>query len=222
MKESITLVVTSCGRFDFLSKTISSFFNYCNYPIDDVIIIDNSQVIGSYDVIENIISKYSKNYVIIINNENIGQVSSIDKAYSLVKTDYIFHCEDDWEFFDYGFIQKSIDVLNHDEKIVNINTRIRFDGERGSMHPVSEKLKTINDTEYRIYLHNYLGLWHGFSWNPGLRRKKDYDIISPYKQFNNEQGVGKKYMDLGFRSACLDKFYNKHIGTNSITEKSNS
>ena len=132
------------------------------------------------------------------------------------------HCEDDWEFFDYGFIEKSIDVLNYDDKIININTRVRFDGERGSMHPVSEKLFTNNNTEYRIYNYNYLGLWHGFSWNPGLRRKSDYDIISPYKKFFNEQGVGKKYFEMGYKSACLENFYNKHIGTNSITEKSNS
>jgi len=32
--------------------------------------------------------------------KNIGQIKSIDKAYSMVDTEYIFHCEDDWEFYD--------------------------------------------------------------------------------------------------------------------------
>ena len=46
---------------------------------------------------------------IIYNDVNIGQCKSIDKAYELVDTEYIFHCEDDWEFTSPNFI---INLLN--------------------------------------------------------------------------------------------------------------
>ena len=215
----ITVVFTSCGRFDLLKRTVDSFVMFNSYPIKKYLVIDNSAKPEAKSELEKIFK--TLNGEIIVNSENIGQVSSIDKAYSKVTTEYIFHCEDDWEFFDSGFIEKSLDVLNHDSKIINVNVRVRFDGERGSMHPVSDTCITSNNTRYHEYIPNYLGTWHGFSWNPGLRRLSDYNSIKPYKQFGEESGVGKKYYDMGKRSACLKTFYCKHIGQDSTTEKRN-
>jgi len=215
----ITVVFTSCGRFDLLNRTVKSFLNHNTYPIKKYVVVDNSTLPNASVEIKKIFSDID--VIVIINEENIGQVSSIDKAYSVVDTTYIFHCEDDWEFFDYGFIEKSIDVLEHDSNLVNINVRVRFDGERGSMHPVTEKFKTKNETIYHEYVTNYLGAWHGFAWNPGLRKLSDYDLIKPYKKYKEESGVGKKYFEIGKRSACLEKCYCKHIGQNSSTLKRN-
>ena len=217
--KKITAVFTSCGRFDLLSKTLSSFLKYNDYPIEKYVVIDNSTLPNAEMELKALF--HGLNTKIIINSENIGQVSSIDKAYSEVDTEYIFHCEDDWEFFDYGFIQKSIDVLEHDKNLVNINLRIRFDGERGSMHPVGDKKHTINKTTYHEYIPNYLGAWHGFSWNPGLRRLSDYNLIKPYKNYTEESGVGITYYKMGRLSACLEKYYCKHIGQNSTTARRN-
>lgn len=222
IKEKVTAVFTSCGRFSLLQKTLHSFIEFNTYPIEKILIIENSGIKESTDILEQMVSKYDENFQIIINETNIGQVSSIDKAYSFVDTEYIFHSEDDWEFFDHGFIEKSMDVLKTDTKIVNINLRVRFDGERGSMHPLEPFTKqTGNGTIYHEYTRDYLNEWHGFSWNPGLRRLSDYNLIKPYINYNNEQGVGQKYRDMGYRSGCLEKFYCKHIGQNSITPKSN-
>ena len=217
----ITVIFTSIDRFDLLDLTFKSFVETNTYPIKEYIIINNSILDGSFEKIKNIVKDYS-NVKIIINDENIGQVSSIDKAYSMVETDYIFHCEDDWLFVGSNYIEKSLDVLLFDKSIVNINTRFRFTGDRGSMHPIIETPKfTTNGTIYFEYQQNYLGEWHGFSWNPGLRRKSDYDLIKPYKQYINEQGVGLKYKELGYKSACLDTFHTKHIGGDIGTLKSN-
>ena len=220
LKNKITVVFTSCGRFYFLNKTISSFIKYNTHPIEKFIVIDNSTRPNAYDIIEEMLVDVS-NYEIIINDENIGQVASIDKAYGLVNTEYIFHCEDDWEFFNSGFMELSLDILENRLDICNINVRIRFDGEKGSMHPINEEIMTLNNTKYHEYEKNYCGVWHGFSWNPGLRRLKDYNTIKPYKQYGNEQGVNNIMNHLGFKSACLVNSYCKHIGTNSVTPKSN-
>ena len=218
----VTVVFTSCGRFNLLKKTLESFMRFNTYPVEKIIIIENSGILESKEVLERIVKKYEDNFQIIVNDTNIGQVASIDKAYGFIETEYIFHSEDDWEFFDSNFIEKSIDVLNEDPKIININLRVRFDGERGSMHPLEPFTKqTKNGTIYHEYTRDYLNEWHGFSWNPGLRRLSDYNLIKPYINYNNEQGVGQKYRDMDYRSACLEKFYCKHIGQNSITPKSN-
>ena len=207
----ITCVFTSCGRFDLLDITIKSFINHNTLPIEKYIVIDNSTKIDAMYHIEKIVSNL-KNVDVIINSENIGQVASIDKAYSLITTEYIFHCEDDWYFYRSGFMEKSLEILLDNSMVVNVNIRERNNGDRGSFHPIdNNELVTKYGVKYFLYSQNYLGEWHGFSWNPGLRRKSDYNIIAPYKQYVNEQGVGSKYKELGFRSACLDMSYCKHI-----------
>jgi len=220
--DKVTAVFTSCGRFNLLKKTLESFMRFNTYPVDKIIIIENSGILESKEVLERMVKKYEDTFQIIVNDTNIGQVASIDKAYGIIETEYIFHSEDDWEFFDSNFIEKSIDVLNEDPKIININLRVRFDGERGSMHPLEPFTKqTKNGIIYYEYKKNYLGEWHGFSWNPGLRRLSDYNLIKPYITYTNEQGVGQKYKELGYKSGCLEKFYCRHIGQNSVTPKSN-
>lgn len=221
MENKVTCVFTSCGRFDMLDITFNTFINTNTYPIEKYIIIDNSTLPTAYESIKKIV-KDIPNVDIIVNLENIGQVASIDKAYELVDTEFIFHSEDDWFFFNSGYIEESLDVLLFDKQISNINLRIRFDGERGSMHPIDNTIKyTNNNVIYFEYLQNYLGEWHGFSWNPGLRRKSDYNKIKPYKNYNNEQGVGMVYKNLNFKAACLNLSFCKHIGGNATTPKAN-
>jgi len=217
----ITAIFTSCGRFDLLRRTLESFVKNIDLEIEKIIVIDNSTFDHAETEIRSISELIKTPLYYVINEKNIGQVSSIDLAYAYVDTEYIFHCEDDWEFFDTGFLKLSIELLKERPDIVNINLRVRFDGEKGSMHPISEPMTTSTGVNYHEYLVNYLGAWHGFSWNPGLRRKKDYDLIKPYKQYIEESGVGKKYKDLGYVAACLEKSYCRHIGTNSSTPKSN-
>jgi GR25 family glycosyltransferase involved in LPS biosynthesis len=218
-KNNVSVVFTSCGRLHLLEKTIRSFLQYNTYPIDKYIVIENDKQKNTKEVLAKIFKDL--NFLLIINDENIGQVSSIDKAYSFVESEYIFHCEDDWEFYNKNFIQNSIDVLKHNQKYINVNIRKRFDGERGSMHPISEKLYTNSNTCFHEYEINYLGMWHGFSWNAGLRRNSDYKFIKNYKKYKDEAGVGNFYKENGYVAVCLEQEYCKHLGTNSFTLKSN-
>lgn len=217
---TVSVVFTSCGRFDLLKKTIDSFLDMNTYPIEKYIVIDNSTLENAHDEIESILENID-NKLIIVNETNIGQVASIDKAYGFVESDYIFHCEDDWEFFKESFIEKSMDVLNGRPDVYNINLRVRFDNEKGSLHPISDKMETKNGTIYCEYIYGYFGVWHGFSWNPGLRRLSDYNQIKPYKRYHNEQGMNKVMRQLNMKGTCLEHPHCKHIGTNSKTYKSN-
>ena len=42
----------------------------------------------------------------IFNERRRGQILSIDRLYSTIDTEYIFHCEDDWEFYKKRFAKK--------------------------------------------------------------------------------------------------------------------
>ena len=43
-----------------------------------------------------LIEEFGDVFDVLVNKKRMGQLFSIDKAYSLVTTEYIFHCEDDW------------------------------------------------------------------------------------------------------------------------------
>ncbi len=221
MESNVTAFFTSCGRWELLAWTLHSFNHYNTYPIDRYIVIDNS--VSGTKPIETILDGLYNPvpYLVLSNPENIGQVASIDRGYAEINTEYIFHCEDDWRCLGEAFLEKSLDLLKFDDKIVNINNRVRFDEEESSRHPVGELKETSNGTKYHEYVQGFHEIWHGFSWNPGLRRKSDYDLIKPFKQYANEQGVGAKYYDLGFKSACLEECYFYHIGKGQHTFRRN-
>ena len=60
--------------------------------------------------------KWNSRFMLFLNRENIGQNASIDKMYKNVNTEYIFHCEEDWEFYKSGFIEDSLKVLETQPK----------------------------------------------------------------------------------------------------------
>jgi putative lipooligosaccharide biosynthesis glycosyltransferase len=126
MKE-VTLVITSCGRFDLLEETLDSFFECNTYPIKKIIITEDST---EGKKLERLISKYdgkNQDFRLIVNETRLGQLKSIDKAYREIDTEYIFHCEDDWKFLKSGFIEKSMEVMEEDEKILVVGLRSKED-----------------------------------------------------------------------------------------------
>jgi hypothetical protein len=182
---SVSLVITSCNRPLELSKTIHSFLQFNTYPIKKFIIIDDSGKKGCIDDCIKFIPD-SIERKIIYNEENIGQIYSIDKAYSFVDTEFIFHCEDDWEFYDYGFIEKSMEILNKNEKVCLVWLRPYKNGVLlNNGHTINMNIVD----NYRIVDNNYLNMWMGFSFNPGLRRLSDYKLIGNYRKFNNEKKI---------------------------------
>ena len=232
MYKQITIVITSCNRHLLLEKTLESFFIYNTYPIKHIIIVDDSGVNGCIDsCIKKIPTEIPTK--LIYNETNIGQIKSIDKAYSYVETEYIFHCEDDWEFYESGFIEKSIDILESNSNIFTVwlrsykNNRVVNNG-----HPVIPK---IYDDKYRLMgvFKERTNIWSGFTFNPGLRRLKDYNLLMPYSQYIgtkecNVGGVEQALSSIYFRNNFLcaitlnDNGFVKHIGWDSPTIKANS
>lgn len=202
----ITFALTSCGRFDLLEKTIDSFIKYNTYPIKKYYIVEDSQ---NKDIF-NIQKKYS--FIdIIFNEEKLGQIKSIDKMYNLIDTDYIFHCEDDWEFTNGGFMEKSMEILENYPNIFQVWIRDKKDHQ----HPLLPKIYELNGIKYQEQLPLWQGIYSGFSFNPSLRRKKDYNLIKPYEKIGGETRIGLVYNKLNFKFMSLTDGYCKHIGQNN-------
>lgn len=202
----ITCIITSCNRIALLRQTIQSLTKY--YSFAEIIIIED----GNADLTE-----FEKQCIsVIYNSPKLGQIKSVDKAYSLVKTPYIFHCEDDWEFYRYGFIEESLSILEKYPTVLQVHIREQNDM---NSHPIV-KLKNsfdLVDTNYK---------WRGFSFNPGLRRLKDYTtytkIVGKPCQTSSpkdEQKIGEYYYEKGYITAILKQGAVRHIGQNKSTHK---
>ncbi len=118
MKE-VTVVLTACNRADLLEKTLDSFFEMNTYPLKRFIIIDDGMNFGCNDFVK---EKYEFPIELIYNDPKLFQIKSIDYAYSLVDTEYIFHMEEDWLFLKKGFIEDSMKVLEADSNILGLGS----------------------------------------------------------------------------------------------------
>lgn len=213
-KESdVTIVLTSCKRFKLLKKTLESIDRFNTYSVREVIITEDS---GDERVWEAIPQHWKDFTRVIINEPKLGQIKSIDLAYSFVNTPYIFHCEDDWNFYRINFIEESKRVLENNSKILQVWLR-NFQNDvhkRYPFHYLGDKY-SLDDFSYFILGSND-DTWKGFSFNPGLRRKKDYMIIQPYYRNIDssitEANISKQYHQMGMSAAILENSAVEHMG----------
>ena len=198
MKE-VTLVITSCGRFDLLEETLDSFFECNTYPIKKIIITEDST---EGKKLERLISKYdgkNQDFRLIVNETRLGQLKSIDKAYREIDTEYIFHCEDDWKFLKSGFIEKSKEDFKED---------FFYDKDY-----VSKKGEHYYNVKGEI-----------FTYNPALRRKKDMDLFGLHEKLENqryEEVLSNFYKERGFKAVFFKEPYVTHIGNKRHVHFSN-
>lgn len=214
LTREVTMVVTSSNRHDLLEATLDSFCKHNTFRnVREIIVIEDSAVSP-----DTLLHKYKKHYAIrcIKNVSRLGQPLSIDIAYSHVQTDYIFHCEDDWEFYAPQFMESSFSILEFSPTILQVHLRAPDD--MGYQYTVHER------GDFAILHYEYLKIWHGFSLNPGLRRLRDYKrlvnycmhLATPYFSGSFEAYISNIYRGLGYVAALNlangGKGFVRHIG----------
>jgi hypothetical protein len=223
MSFSVSLVITSCGRLDLLEQTIKSFFQFNTKSIDKTLIIEDSGKKLDYS---KIVPYIKSPYEIVVNTTNIGQIKSIDKIYSKVNTEYIFHCEDDWEFFKPEFIEKSHMILQTNNKIFTVWLRSHHEKKIKKLLNYDNKVSLGKRDFYYILQKKESKPWqNGFTLNPGLRRTADCMIHHPYGELKeifpkmqesmiSERDLAVYYGESGFYGAITsdEQGYVRHIG----------
>ena len=209
--EPYTVALTSCGRFDLLERTLCTLLPRLDGPLAGVLVAEDSGDRRVLDVVRQYTGQFGK-IDVIINDPPLGQVKSIDRLYSRIETEWIFHCEDDWEFFADGFIEKSFIILKEFVyfSMVSVRGRAKFDANRFFPGPLS-----FSGVRY-FAMNPSVSLWAGLSFNPGLRRMRDYRIVGPYRDLGVtavERDVSNCYQKLGFSIAHLAEPAVRHIGT---------
>jgi peptidoglycan/xylan/chitin deacetylase (PgdA/CDA1 family) len=215
----VAVVLTSCGRQDLLERTLDSFFAFNTYPLSQIIVVED----GPSSANAGLAAKYAERGITWLATESrVGQIAAIDYAYSYVDCPYIFHLEDDWQFFAGGFIEKSLTVLQSLPSCIQVWIRA-LDDTMG--HPLRSAAMRVENIDVRRAEFGYLEKWHGFTFNPGLRRTQDYHRLGKYgfhvtfdptEPYQSEGRLSEVYRDLGFYAVILadneGKGYIWHIG----------
>ena len=193
----ITLVITSCGRHDLLERTLRSFDHFNTYPIKETIIIEDSDL-NAPEWLGDLAHIGPKKW--ISNGKRKAQIYSCDRAMAEVQTEYLFWCEDDWEFTRAGFMEESLAILEQNPNVAYVCVRSE------SNHPA------ISDPRfpYQILQPDWEGGWGHFAFNPGLRRLSDYQRIGSYgrhvgyeTRFCGEMELSQLYREMGFYVARI-------------------
>ena len=208
----VTLVVTSCGRFDLLKETLASFDRFNTFPIREVFITEDS---GDEAVRACLPNGWEAHTRLWINTPALGQLKSIDTAYSEVKTTYVFHCEDDWSFYRPGFIEESLTLLENDPQALQVWLRsLAHDLAIHSPYVYAGERQTLKNIPFYQVMSEKAD-WQGFSFNPGLRRIADYLLLAPYATQSGEKRLSKAYADAGRYALILENDAVLHTGWGS-------
>jgi len=213
----ITVVVTSCNRHDLLARTLESFRDHeTEGRVARILVAEDGDADPSQ-----VCARFGAEH--FSTGARVGQIRLIDQAYARVATPFIFHLEDDWEFYRPGFMQKSRKFLEGDPQILLVQLRAWADN---NGHPIDH---VAPDHSCGVLALGYCEIWHGFTFNPGLRRLSDYRRLGgsyekqPRTMFLKaktataalpfEAEASAFYHRLGYRAVILDEGgYIRHIG----------
>lgn len=218
----VSIMITSCGRFDLLKRTLESLNKFNTHPIRKVYITEDS---GSQDVFACIPEEWRENTKVYMNQPKLGQLASIDLAYSEIDTKWVFHCEDDWEFYRPGFIEDSMTLLSEDAQALQV--WLRSAAHDLAIHSPYVYFGSRNEIENIAFykVNSEKADWQGFSLNPGLRRIADYKQHAPYAQFSGEKDLSRLYASedryalILENDAVLHTGFGAHVVVNEEKEK---
>ena len=202
-----SLLITSMDRDDLLKKTIESYLRVADIKPREIIIVDNGPK-REMPTFLNRLKHYNVRW--ICDGINRGQIYSCDRLWAESKYDYAMWCEEDWVFVTGDFVKKSFDILEKHPEILTVTLRGDWN------HPL------IQDARFpgiKIATPAWKGVWGGFTFNPGLRRKSDYTKIGSYGKhcgygthgLSTEIPLSKLYANQGYVLAALPDHIS-HIG----------
>ncbi len=193
----VTVCMTSCNRYPELVLTLDSLLKNLSHPVKEIIISEEN-----YD---NIVDRFNERYP----NKNIRMIrgkgnhmDSLDNLYKDVSTTYVFHMEEDWTCTRPFFIEQSKMIMQSDPNVLQVWLRDINDTNK---HPVGDYKRTGKLHAWKMD-YNYADNWHGFSFNPGLKRTDQLVKFADFRDGKHnlpEENVSEYYKDLGMYAMIL-------------------
>lgn len=203
--DAYTVVVTSCGRFDLLRETLQSLFKHLDRAPARILVIEDS----GDEAVRAALEGLGPEIDVIVNRPQLGQMKAVDKAYATVTTPYIFHCEDDWEFFRGGFIADSLEVLKARPDVSMVGLRPR---EELNVLVREMPVEHAGEVEYFTLDPALHPEYFSYSFNCGMRRLADAQAAGSFAALGYEPDISYAFKQRGFRIANLQNPAVRHMG----------
>jgi len=199
----MTTVLTSCGRFDLLAETVSSFLEH--FDTGRVIVAEDA---GKPDEA----AAFARDFPSVdmrVNTPKLGQMRSIDALYATLTTPYAVHLEDDWGFTRSIDLNSVIDFLDRrrDISVVCIAHR-EFDPK----YTRSAKHDSFGGIDYLVWDLDAHPKWFSYSFNPSVVRLDFWRDIGPFARFVTEENLSQFCKQRGMRIAMVAPGIAHHIG----------
>lgn len=213
---------------------LKSFFESCldKHLIKEIICIDDGT--DAFEI-NRMIKKYPFIKWILNPQKNKGHANALNLLFEKVKTEYIFHMEDDWIFVEKSnFISECLDVLKNEEDIKQVvlykhrhynleedikNIKRTPSGVGYIDHPTdifwnkdgTPKKENMISPLSQVSIDNYAS-WPGFTLNPSIF--KTSSIRKNGKFLNKvffEPKYAREFLKNGYKSVALLKNYAYHM-----------
>lgn len=191
MTAEVTLFLTSCGRPDLLRRTLESFLKFNTYPIKKGIIMEDCGTEGIDDFAYEIVPFPLE---IIYNVPRVGQMKSLANGTPKIDTEWVFHCEEDWEFYKSGFIEASLPILKNNPNLTCVMLRAYND-----TNGIGVETKDEGGFHYSCNKDAAGGL----SFNPGLRHISISKLCVPYEDGKDEGTISIELKKKGRRMCYI-------------------
>lgn len=182
----VTLVVTSCGRYDLLRRTLASMDPWLARFPNRLLVEDGPGEEADLAYLRR------SGFKVLVNGRTLGQHVAIDRAYAEIQTSFIFHVEDDWEFLREPDIVTAISILEAGIDGYQRVSSVCFSDRTELSWFCQETFReiTINGSHYRYSLdpqHHQ----NAFTFHPHLLRCDFAKKIGPYSLFRSEGGIAR-------------------------------
>ena len=217
--------MTTCRRLDLFRITIQSIHDrFDTGCIDHGFIVDDNSSDEDVEEMEQLCLKLPFPVHIVKKPEaQRGHAKSMNLILAhaqLVKADFIFHCEDDFNFFwKIPYIQRALEILNHDPQLGQCLFNNGYKEEMSEMmeSPWGLAKDTADGIRYRQHIQrhgvNPCSYWHSFSLRPGVYRVSSLLKVGEFVEVGSfEIDYALRYHNQGFRTAYFEFVSSEHIG----------
>ncbi|WP_342362581.1 glycosyltransferase [Terrarubrum flagellatum] len=198
-----TVVVTSCGRFDLLAKTIDSF-ERCFAAERIIIAEDSADRAGA-----RAFAAKRPRVEMRINDPKLGQLRSIDRLYGTISTPYVIHLEDDWEFTSPIELERIVRML---ESNPDVTAALLAHREYAAHYERSVRMMSSDGLEYKYFKPDAHPLWFSYSFNPSIARMDLWRAVGPFAKYETEEKLSGVMKQEGKKIALLWPPVGHHIG----------
>lgn len=150
----------------------------------------------------------------------LGHHRAVDLMYKTVKTDFVFHFEDDWAFHRTDFLDECEDILEAVPKAAAVCLRDVEEFVDPKTLVQIDKQATPDGAQY-VRLDGIHDQWYGYTFNPHIAPKATWSQTGGFSSFKKERHISRHLRTMGHFVPFLSVSACRHIGEgSSVTPQS--